>query len=215
MTRALVLCLLAACGSDGRGLAHTGDASIDTAVFASPAKSHMLFVVTTGITLQPASAPDATHDATPLVDAPTQLLPWRPATPSKVVVDAIEHVLDPYGVAVVDVRPDAGPYDMIVLTDSEPGTTRAVVGTGCNAAESDVAVVYDHTPEIAAAQALALFAYLNGVPLSATAGDCLHLGGTTPCALAAQTMVDPAHACADPNATMDERTELQAAFGSR
>lgn len=216
--------------------AKTADAAVDAAPTSGSAKSHTLFLNTEGVTVKPGSE-DATKDQSGLASHSATLAPYLVggadrATEIASLVTDIEGILAPYAVTVTNARPAAGPYDEIVLTDSDPSASgfppsAALLATTCNMEASVMGFAfparldasYRHATVVQFA--VSMFATFGGVPESAKAGDCMCYQNdvcapsATLCTIGgAGTPVDQSPAaCGETATTMDEHAKFLAAFG--
>lgn len=243
---------LMACGGGG---GHSVDAP--PPVDASPdaymptggnAMSHTLFVNTEGVTLT-MGADDATANKSSLLAnaTPVTLKPWHMgdaarATKIAAVIAQFKSTLAPYGVAIVDARPAAGPYDMLIVTDDNSaalGSAFSGIGsitpTSCNMTRSVISLTFPtifagstdaQFQNIVVNLGIAMFGLSAGIPISKLRGDCMCLAASPDCNSpggqactigTAGTTIDTGNSgagtCGVTDATMDEGARFLAAFG--
>jgi hypothetical protein len=148
--------------------------------------------------------------------------------------------LAPYGVTIVNARPAAGPYDMLVITDDVgtviglPATSPSITPVTCNTVASLMTFSFpsvlttqtdEKTRDFIVNGGIAMFANANGVPLSRTPNDCMCYAAagcnavTVACTIGGPgTAIDASTGgvtgCGDTDTTMDENAKFVAAFGS-
>ncbi|MFT3699566.1 MAG: hypothetical protein QM831_40840 [Kofleriaceae bacterium] len=213
-------------------------------VVIAAAKAHIMYLNTEGVTAH-AGSDDATMDKTALIQADLTLAPWLAnqadrATQIATVVSDISTKLAAYDITVTTTRPTTGAYHEVVVTD-DPATkfdagfqtVWALTTTNCNAVPSAMAFVMPGTYSTVAAErmtyvenlATGYFAFLNGLPATAKAGDCMCFNAiqclqqtTTACTIGgANTPVDHSQnslaACGWADATIWEAGAFTTAFG--
>ena len=203
------------------------------------ALSRTLYINTEGLTLAPGSD-DATMDKTSLISTATTATKWlandaQRSTKIAALVTQIQTTLAAYNVSIVSTRPAAGPYDMVVITDSTSQSFGFGAGQGgaspvtCSTIPSAISLLFGSSyagftdvklRNTFASYAIAQFGIDAHVPMSAKNQDCMCYAGqscgplTGPCTIGGPgTPIMQPDLCGFGSATMDEGAQFLAAWG--
>ena len=223
--------------TDGPGT----DAAIDgpPGTVTGTALSHTLYINAEGVTLVPGSD-DATMNKMSTISSSHAAVKWlandaQRTTKIANLVTQVQATLAPYNVSIVSTRPAAGPYDMLVITDSTAQSFGLGAGAGgllslsCNTIPSAVAMLfgpsYSSFTDVQlrntfASYAIAGFAIQAGLPQSKKDQDCMCYTDnscgtlTGACTIGgANTPVWTPDPCGFSGSTMDEAAQFLGAWG--